>query len=238
MQNAVPGRSEVVVAAFDLDGTLTDGGSVFKWLSHVAGRAAAMRASVKMSPRLGWAALKSGSAADTTKEDLFTALLRGRPLIAVEEASRIFAEDHLKSHLRTDTKARLDWHLAKGHQVVLVSASPELYVARIADLIGAQGVVATKLSSDPQGNLTGRYDGKNCRGTEKFSRVTTWMRSEGLLGSSEQSPVLWAYGNSRGDLRLLRAADHGVSCARLGMLSKLSQFPSLADTVARTPTEG
>jgi len=94
--------------------------------------------------------------------------------------------------------------------------------------------VATRLAVGPNEELTGRYEGRNCRGAEKFSRVTSWMRSQGLLGSSEQAPILWAYGNSRGDLRLLRAADHGVSCAKLGMLSRLSQFPSLADTVAGT----
>ena len=230
----MPGRSEVVVAAFDLDGTLTEGGSVFRWLSAIAGRRRALEVTAAMAPRLSWAALKSGSAADETKEQVFTKLLRGRPLSEVATESVAFAEAHLAAELRTDTKARLDWHLAMGHHVVLVSASPELYVARIGELVGARGVVATRLGVDGQGLLTGRYDGKNCRGSEKFSRVTSWMRAEGLLGSSEQAPVLWAYGNSRGDLRLLRAADHGVSCAKLGLMSRLSQFPSLADTVART----
>lgn len=230
----MPGRSEVVVAAFDLDGTLTEGGSVFKWLTAVAGRRRALEVTAAMAPRLGWAALKSGNAADETKEQVFAKLLRGRALSVVRAESIAFAESHLASKLRTDTKARLDWHLAKGHHVVLVSASPELYAARIGELVGARGVVATRLDVDGQGRLTGRYDGKNCRGSEKFSRVTSWMRAEGLLGSSEQAPVLWAYGNSRGDLRLLRAADHGVSCAKLGLMSRLSQFPSLADTVART----
>ena len=37
MTRSMPQRSEVVVAAFDLDGTLTEGGSVFGWLRKVAG---------------------------------------------------------------------------------------------------------------------------------------------------------------------------------------------------------
>jgi phosphatidylglycerophosphatase C len=232
MTAAMPGRSEIIVAAFDLDGTLTHGGSVFKWLATVGGRVNALRTVAKMAPRLGWAAIKGGSTANSTKEALFAAMLRGLPLEQVAEASRSFAEHHVAKKLRTDTKARLDWHLAKGHRVVLVSASPELYVHRVGELVGAHGVIATRLAVDPSGLLTGRYDGKNCRGTEKFSRTTSWMRAEGLLGSSEQAPTLWAYGNSRGDLRLLRAADHGVSCARLGRFSKLSRFKSLADVVA------
>ena len=231
---SVAKRSEIVVAAFDLDGTLTDGGSVFKWLAAVSGTIEAARSSARMAPRLAYAAIKGGSTADTTKQDLFASLLQGRPLDEVRIASRSFAEHHVTKKLRTDTKARLDWHLAMGHKVVIVSASPELYVERVGELVGAHGVVATKLAVDGSGNLTGRYDGKNCRGAEKFSRVTTWMREEGLLGSSEQSPILWGYGNSRGDLRLLRAADHGVSCAKLGRFSKLARFDSLDEVVAAT----
>lgn len=231
------GRSEVVVAAFDLDGTLTDGGSVFRWLRATGGLKAATRASVTMAPRLALAAIKGGSTADEVKQDLFEEVLKDTPLEQVRAASIAFAEHHVATKLRTDTKARLDWHRAKGHKVVLVSASPELYVTRVGELVGADGVVATRLAVNAEGKLTGRYEGRNCRGAEKFSRVTSWMRSEGLLGSSEQMPYLWAYGNSRGDLRLLRAADRGVSCAKLGRLSKLAGFASLDDVVAQSAAE-
>ena len=222
----------MVVAAFDLDGTLTQGGSVFAWLRAVAGRKAAMTSAGKLSPKLAMAALKGGSTADRTKEELFASLLRDRELLDVAAVSAEFAARHVARELRTEVKARLDYHLAAGHHVVIVSASPELYVVPTAELLGAQGAVATKLAVGTAGRLTGRYEGKNCRGAEKFSRVTSWMRSEGLLGSSEQAPTLWAYGNSRGDLRLLRAADHGVSCAKLGRLSRLNGFPTLAEVVA------
>ena len=225
------------MAAFDLDGTLTDGGSVFRWLRATGGFKNAAKVSAKMFPKLALAAVRGGTNADETKQDLFEAVLKGRSLEEVAASSRKFAEHHVATKLRTDTKARLDWHRAKGHKVVLVSASPELYVSRVGELVGADGVVATRLGVDHSGRLTGRYDGRNCRGAEKFSRVTSWMRSEGLLGSSEQVPYLWAYGNSRGDLRLLRAADRGVSCAKLGRASKLSGFASLNEVVAQSASE-
>ena len=66
MNPTMPPRSEVVVAAFDLDGTLTEGGSVFAWLRAVAGNRVATEAAIKMAPRLGMAAIKGGSTADTT----------------------------------------------------------------------------------------------------------------------------------------------------------------------------
>ena len=46
MNPTMPPRSEVVVAAFDLDGTLTEGGSVFAWLRAVAGNRVATEAAI------------------------------------------------------------------------------------------------------------------------------------------------------------------------------------------------
>ena len=49
------------------------------------------------------------------------------------------------------------------------------------------------------------------------------------------APVLWAYGNSRGDLRLLQAADHGVDAGRLGRYGRLARYPRLAAVIADAP---
>ena len=57
--------------------------------------------------------------------------------------------------------------------------------------------------------------------------MVAWLRANGLSGNGLPQPVLWAYGNSRGDLRLLDAADHGVDAGRLGRLGRLRHFPTL-----------
>ena len=72
------------------------------------------------------------------------------------------------------------------------------------------------------GRLTGRYDGGNCRGEEKIRRLRLWMADAGWGGGR-----LWAYGNSRGDLRMLRAADIGVNVGRLGRFGRLRDFEGL-----------
>ena len=102
-----------------------------------------------------------------------------------------------------------------------------------AEELGVDGVVATRLAVGGGGLLTGGYEGKNCRGAEKYARLVVYLRAQGLLsnGGGEQ-PVLWAYGNSRGDLRLLNAADHGVDAGRLGPLGRLRRFPRLAAVAA------
>jgi phosphatidylglycerophosphatase C len=216
------------VAAFDFDGTLTSGGSVFPFLVSLRGVWPVYRAVLGLAPKLLQAALVGGTAADQFKEALFSRLLGGLPVEVVDERSITFAGRHLARHLRRDARVRLQWHQRQGHHVVIVSASPECYVRPAGALLGVDGVVATRLAVGGGGLLTGNYEGKNCRGAEKYARLVVHLRAHGLLGGDDQ-PELWAYGNSRGDLRLLQAADHGVDAGLLGPLGRLRRFPRLAE---------
>ena len=219
------------VAAFDFDGTLTSGGSVLPFLVSLRGAWPVLRAVAALSPKLLRSALVGGTAADDTKEQLFTRLLGGLPIELVNDRAATFAEQHLAHHLRQDARLRLQWHQRQGHHVVIVSASPECYVRRAGEVLGVDGVLATRLAVGGGGLLTGGYEGKNCRGAEKYARLVVHLRAHGLLGGGDDQPELWAYGNSRGDLRLLRAADHGVDAGLLGPLGRLRRFPRLADVV-------
>ena len=82
---------------------------------------------------------------------------------------------------------------------MLVSASLEHYVLPAGELLGVDGVLATRLAVDAAGMVSGRFDGKNCRGAEKYARVVGWLRANGLAATGQSQAILWAYGNSRGD---------------------------------------
>jgi phosphatidylglycerophosphatase C len=222
------------VAAFDFDGTLTDSGSVFPFLVSLRGAWPVLRAVLRLSPALLHASVAAGTAADDVKEKLFTRLLGGLAVSEVDRRSAVFARRYLQRHLRDDVRRRLEWHRRQGHHTVIVSASPECYVSPAGQELGVDGVVATRLAVGGGGLLTGGYEGKNCRGAEKYARLVVHLRAQGLLsnGGGEQQPVLWVYGNSRGDLRLLNAADHGVDAGRLGPLGRLRRFPRLSEVVA------
>jgi phosphatidylglycerophosphatase C len=219
------------VAAFDFDGTLTSGGSVLPFLVALRGFWPVFRTVSALAPQLARSAITGGTAADDAKQKLFTRLLGGLPVEAVEERSIAFAQRHLTEHLRRDARQRLEWHQRQGHHVVIVSASPECYVRRAGEILGVDGVLATRLAVSGDGLLTGRYEGKNCRGAEKYARLVAHLRDHGLLSGGGDQPELWAYGNSRGDLRLLRAADHGIDAGLLGPLGRLRRFPRLADVL-------
>ncbi|MGH9029587.1 MAG: HAD-IB family hydrolase [Acidimicrobiales bacterium] len=229
------------MAAFDLDGTLIRRGSSWQFLVAMVGLRRVALATLVVLPKLVLAAVLGGAAADDAKEALFMRTLEGLDLAATAPRAARFGTDHYRRHARADVRARLEWHRARGHLLVVVSASPELYVRTVGDELAVNEVVATRLEVGPDGRLTGRYDGHNCRGAQKVRRLdevveTALARSEadGDYGESQPRPArtkrfLWAYGNSAGDKELLSVADVGVNVGRLGKLGRLHRFPSLKD---------
>lgn len=215
------------VAAFDFDGTLTQGGSVVGFLEAVTSRRRVRAALARLAPTMIHAAVVSGPVADSAKEQLFERVLAGVSVEHLDGVGTDFARRHLELHVRPEVKRRLDWHRDRGDRVVVVSASPEAYVAPAARLLGADAAVATRLEV-ADGALTGRYDGANCRGEEKVRRLTAWVAD-----APEQPVRTWAYGNSRGDLRMLAAADVGVNLGRLGRFGRLRPFPTLAQVTSQ-----
>jgi len=217
-------RERPVVAAFDFDGTLTHGGSVWPFLAELRGPLSVVRAATVVLPRLAVAAVVGGKATDDAKEALFCRALAG--LDADQAASRaaVFGRAHYAQRRRLDVASRVEQHRRQGHRLVVVSASPELYVGPVADDLGFDAVIATRLAVSSDGRLTGHYDGRNCRGQEKLRRLRQWTEAH-VAGA-----LLWAYGNSAGDLDLLRGADVGVDVGRFGPLGKLRAFRRLRDT--------
>ncbi len=231
MSGAVSGdglEDRATVAAFDFDGTVTRGASTLAFLIAVRGLLPVLAVVVRMLPGLVRAAILSGAAADEYKEKLFMRVLNGMSDEELTRKGKAFAANHLALRLRPEVRRRIDWHRERGHHVVLVSASDEHYVGPAGEILGVDGVLATRLVVDAAGRVSGRFEGKNCRGAEKYARVVGWMRANGLAGAGRAQAVLWAYGNSRGDAWLLGAADHAVDAGRLGRLGALRRFPTLA----------
>jgi len=220
------------VAAFDLDGTLSHGGSVFRWLGYLRGRRRTFLASLRLAGPLLVGAVRSSHWADRAKERLFRRLLIGLDFEAVVEASRTFALAHFEERGRPEVIERLNWHLRQGHDVVIVSASPQIYVDVVAELLGVDGGLGTRLAVDARGKLTGSYLGQNCRGREKLRRLDEWI----LARHPDAAPTIYAYGNSRGDRRMLRAATHPYDAGRLGPFGALRHFPRLR-AASTTPGE-
>ncbi len=188
-----------VVAAFDVDGTLTIGDCVTPFLRRAAGRR--LWTTLLRHP-LALVASAAHRDRDRLKE-LACSALRGIEATEIEQLGRAFAREVGEERMRDDTVARLRRHRELGHTVILASASLDPYLMPLGSSLGVDAVVCTVLEQGLDGRLTGRLVGANCRGAEKARRVQEWLRENGLADAE-----LWAYGDSSGDDELLALADH------------------------------
>lgn len=189
------------IAAFDVDGTITTRDCVVPFMRRVTG-------AHRIVPRLGLRPDQMLPSLvrrdrDRIKSLAAAAAFRGH---RDDELRRIGAEFAKVVHggwLRSDTMQRFAEHLGAGHQIVLVSASFEVYLKPLAELLGATEVLATRLLSR-DGVLTGALDGANCRGPEKVRRLHQWLDEH--HGGRSRTHVV-AYGDSAGDREMLADAD-------------------------------
>jgi phosphatidylglycerophosphatase C len=145
------------------------------------------------------ATARHGLDRDAVKVAILRSLFRGFPAARLDEEGHAYAAT-LAPGLRTALRDRLEWHRDQGHRLAIVSASLGAYLRPFGEQLGVDTVIAVELERDGSGALTGEIVGLNVRGAEKLERLRAWVDGHDV--------ELWAYGDSRGDLELLLAADH------------------------------
>ena len=194
------------MAVFDVDGTLTTRDCVTPFLRRAAGIRLPFALARHPVALIG-ALLRRDN--DRLKE-LASEALRGIEAVELASLGTTFAHEIDERMLRPDTVARLRRHRELGHTVALASASFAAYLNPLAERLVADAVICTELEVGADGRLTGRLQGRNCRGPEKARRVQEWLADTGL-GDAE----LWAYGDSPADTQLLALADYPVWVRRV-----------------------
>lgn len=190
------------VAAFDVDGTLTTQDCVVPFLRRTAGTTVLARRLLRSPLSLARAAARRDR--DALKAASAAAAFTGRPVDAVVADAAGFARDVHDHRLRGEVVESLRRHVDAGDTVLLVSASFEVYLRPLAELLGVDDVLGVRLEVGSDGLLTGRLDGPNCRGPEKVVRLHDWLEQH---AGGRRDVHLTAYGDSRGDRELLADAD-------------------------------
>jgi phosphatidylglycerophosphatase C len=96
----------------------------------------------------------------------------------------------------------LEAHRATGDHLILLSASPDLYVPLIGQMLGFERTLCTEIQWRGD-RLEGALKTPNRRGEEKLNCLN-WLRSQ-----YPGAPVV-AYGNSASDLDHMRQADRAL----------------------------
>jgi phosphatidylglycerophosphatase C len=196
------------VALFDLDGTLTWRDTLMPFLlGFLRHRPSRLWRLWRLPFALaGYLALHRDRG--LLKSQLIRCVMGGEPRSLVDAWSESFVAGLDERHIfRPAALAVLAAHRSAGDHLVLLSASPDLYVPRIGALLGFERTLCTEVKwrKCPPGEdrLDGGLKSANRRGEEK-SRCLAALRTfyRGL-------PII-AYGNSRSDLAHLRQADDAL----------------------------
>jgi phosphatidylglycerophosphatase C len=186
---------------FDLDGTITRSDTLGPYVAGFLNR-----------HPLGWLGLPrvlpgllafACGRADrgALKSALIRATLGGRSRAAIEAWTARFVGS-LPRRVFADALQRIEQHRAAGDALVLMSASPDLYVPALARALGFAQCICTGV--EWQGDrLVGRLTTPNRRGAEKV-RCLEQLRAE------HPGLVISAYGNSLEDIPHLAKADRPV----------------------------
>jgi len=182
------------LALFDFDGTITSRDTLPEFIIFAKGWIRFALGTALLSPIL--ALFKAGAIpAWRAKEALMTLFFGGMNEHEFQAVCDRFSTDRIPTLVRAAAIKRITDHQRCGHRVVVVSASPENWVGRWAETNGLEWI-ATRMDC-LNGRITGKISGKNCQGMEKVFRIKNYLDLTNYTR-------IYAYGDSQGDMPLLR----------------------------------
>lgn len=185
------------LALFDFDGTLTHKDSLLDFIQFAVGKPRTLIGGIKLLPTFLYYALGMISN-NKAKERVFRHFFSGFSYIEMQALGERYAFERLPKILRKVGLEKLKWHINKNHRVIIVSASAELWLAPWTNLLRIE-LIATQLEVIDH-TVTGRYQGKNCHGEEKVSRIKAVCKLE-------EYDEIFAYGDTNSDKAMLALAN-------------------------------
>jgi HAD superfamily hydrolase (TIGR01490 family) len=196
--------SSATAAFFDVDNTIIRGASAF----HLAksayqrkffGTRDILRFALIQARYLVWGENKEQI--DEVRNRALS-LIAGRSVAEIATLGEEVWDAVLSLRIYAGTRRLLDEHIAAGHQVWLITATPVEIAQLIARRLGATGALGT-VAEHKDGFYTGRLMGDLMHGQAKAAAIVELAELEGI--ELEES---YAYGDSLNDLPMMRAVGH------------------------------
>ncbi|MFW1953038.1 HAD-IB family hydrolase [Acinetobacter beijerinckii] len=185
------------LALFDFDGTLYPKDSFTGFIFYTLSKRHIVRKGLQILPWIQ-AYYLSLYPAHSMRPRLFQSMFKNISADFVDKLAEEYAQKIVKN-LDPKLFKQLQLHQQKGDQVVLVSASVDLYLKPICNFLNIELICTqTEISS---GLLTGNYVSEDCSCEQKKIRI---LQQYNL----DDYQYIYAYGNSEEDLEMLSLADY------------------------------
>lgn len=180
------------LALFDFDGTITNRDSMFHFLINIVGIWPVALSFLRLSPLILFAYLGLANRSKA-KLRLVNACLGKISLVQLASLEKRFDDEMvLDKIVRPEALDRIEWHKAQCHEVVVVSASCNLWLESWCARHGVS-LICTQLSFEKAKFV---YDGTNVNGAEKARLVLKQYPSLNFENT-------FCYGDSRGDMQMM-----------------------------------
>lgn len=184
------------LALFDFDGTLYAGDSFTRFIFYTRSKRHILKNSLKILPWIQAYYLKLYPA-NAMRPKLFAAIFSQTDLDELQPIIQDYAE-YLITRLNPKLYQQLLQHQQQGDDVVLVSASVDLYLQAVCQLLNIE-LICTETERINR-ILTGKYSTPDCSEIQKSLRIQQRYQLEDYQ-------YIYAYGNSDEDLEMLKLAD-------------------------------
>ena len=185
------------IAFFDFDGTITSEDSTIKFIRFLVGDLKYIFGIIVLAPLLILYKLNILNN-NYTKKVIITYFFKGITAVDFKNKAKLFSSNILHNLVRKKALEKLAWHQTKGHKVVIVSASINLWLQDWCE-INNFDLIASELEI-VNGRITGNLLSSNCYGPEKVRRISKKYNLSDYT-------YIYAYGNSRGDYEMLDIAN-------------------------------
>ncbi len=195
----------MTLAIFDLDNTLLRGDSDHAWGEFLVSKDAVDGETYRTANDRYYAQYVAGTL--DIHEFLAFSL---KPLARHDRATldawhREFMEARVRPMITPGARALVEDHRARGHTLVIITATNRFVTAPIAAEFGIAHLIATE-PEERDGRYTGRVAGMPSYRDGKVARLKTWLAANGATLANS-----WFYSDSHNDLPLLNLVDHPVA---------------------------
>jgi phosphatidylglycerophosphatase C len=198
-----PHQSNPRIVLFDLDGTITRYDTYVRFLLFVIYR---LPLKLLQLPPLAIDVLRHKFGTQTNswlKKRFLSAILAGKDRNTINSLARSFSQRVVMTGIHSDAMACLKQHQKKGDELVLISASLDIYVKPLGEMLGFKNIICTRTCWEND-LLKNSLDGGNCYGDIKIKRIKQWLEER------TDNRIIAAYSDHESDFPLLKLADRGI----------------------------
>jgi HAD superfamily hydrolase (TIGR01490 family) len=210
------------LAIYDMDRTVTRGGTYTPFLLHCAGRRAPWRLlflPLVILSMLAYAArlIDRAKLKEINHHVLLGPRIHPSDLTPLVES---FADSQMRTNIRPGAIQAIARDKAAGRRLVLATASYRLHAAAIAQRLGFDDVVGTNSIIGLDEQVHAKIAGENCYGPAKLRMIADWLRASGL---KDKHGHVRFYSDHVSDRPAFEWSDEPVAVNPHGKLRRLAQ---------------